>query len=96
VTENRRTGVAFRVLIYDRVLERRMYAYGADGRELRYKTMEEASAAVHPLVGAEKRWPCLYVIEQAPSGPAPMVVEPKPARTFRRLSGTRELKTGRA
>jgi hypothetical protein len=79
----------YRVPIFDRELNARVYAYGADGRELRFRTMEEAAATVHPLVGHGKRWPSVYGIEVAPAGEPAVVLTPKERTTFRRLGGER-------
>lgn len=81
--------MAYRVLIYDRELGRRCFAYGEDRRELRFKTMEEAAAVVGRMVGHGKNWPSLYVIDPAPRGTpdlVPMPDVPKAPRTFRRLA----------
>lgn len=91
-----------RVLVFDQQLGTRVYAYGPDRRELRFRSVEEIAAVVHPQVGHGKNWPCVYLSEDAPPGqpalvpmpdvqPAPTVrrtfARPTPrARTFRRLS----------
>lgn len=79
--------MAFRVVIRDRVLGR-LHAFGEDGQELRFRTMEEAASIVHPMVGHGKRWPCLFSIEPA-TGPAQPVVSIEPPRRFRRLGKAR-------
>lgn len=83
-----------RVQVYDAALGRRVYAYGEDRRELRFKTVEEMAERVHPLVGHGRRWPYVYLPEVAPAG-APDLVPPaetKAPRTFRRLG---QAQTGR-
>ena len=67
----------FRVLVYDRAANGRVYAYGKDGTELRFPTRVAASLAVHLLMGSGHAagWEGLTNIEEVSEAP----------RTFRRL-----------
>ena len=74
----------YRVLVYDEDLGKRVFAYGPDRRELRFRTQIDAADAISPLVGDGKRWPCLYSIDPAPPGEPPLVPCAEPRR-FRKL-----------
>jgi hypothetical protein len=84
-----------RVLVFDKELGRKVFAYGEDRRELRFRTVEEIAARVHPKVGADKNWPYIYLPEVAPAGKPELVPLPVPKerRTFKRLA--QEQETGR-
>lgn len=83
----------YNVLVYDRTLGRRVFAYDTDGVEMRFPTQDAAAAAIWGKVGHGKNWPCLYVIERA-TGPRQtyvVVTEEEhvhmpSARRFKRLS----------